>query len=162
MSPARPTEVILGKSIPLVVLFLLQQAILLVLGRVFWGMPFRGSVIEAVVLIVVLVAVEVAFGMLLVTICSTINQVAVFSYLGALLLAGFGGALTPVSQLPRWVQHIAPASPVYWALKGFGVVVAGTSASFLKSVVVLLAFAAGAGALTLWRYRFEEPKTYFP
>jgi ABC-2 type transport system permease protein len=162
-SGAHPAELMVGKALPLVGLLILQQVVLLVAGWRFFDMPWEGSVLAALPLVLAVVTVEVALGMLLVTVCTTIDQLAVASYLGALLLAGLGGALTPVESLPGWVQEIAPASPVYWTLQGFDVVVAGAGGTgdLVAAVSVLLAFAVAAAALTASLYRFDARKHYF-
>jgi ABC-2 type transport system permease protein len=162
-SPAGPAQVLIGKALPLVVLLLVQQVVLLFFGWAFFGMPWHGSVAAAALLIVAMVVVEASFGMLLVTLCGTIDQLAVCSYLGALVLAGVGGALAPLSKLPEWVNKVAPASPVYWMGKGFKVVIVGDGSfgDLLVSVLVLLGFAAGATVIVVWRYRFDAQKTFF-
>jgi ABC-2 type transport system permease protein len=162
-SPAHPAEIMVGKALPLILLLLLQQVVLLAAGRWFFDMPWHGSLAAAGLLASAIVTVEATLGMLLVTLCTTINQVAVLSYLGALLLAGLGGALAPVSTLPGWVQTIAPASPVYWMLKGLDVVISGhgRSGDLIASIAMLMAFATTAAAITAWRYRFDAEKSYF-
>jgi ABC-2 type transport system permease protein len=162
-SPAGPVEVMLGKTLPLLVLLVIQQVALLLLGWAFFGMPWHGSVAAAALLIAAIVAAEASLGMLLVTICRTIDQLAVASYLGALVLAGFGGALAPSSRLPGWADKVAPVSPVYWMEKGFRVVVVADRplSELLTSCAVLAGFALGAAAITVWRYRFDAQKTYF-
>ena len=162
-SPAGPAQVLIGKAMPLVVLLYVQQVVLLLLGRAFFDMPWHGSIAATALLIVAIVSVEASFGMLLVTICGTIDQLAVASYLGALVLAGFGGALAPLSRLPEWVNKVAPASPVYWMGKGFKVVIVGDGSfgDLLVSALVLVGFAACAAAIVVWRYRFDAQKTYF-
>jgi ABC-2 type transport system permease protein len=162
-STAHPAQVMTGKCLPLVALLLLQQAVLLALGRSAFGMPWHGSVAVAALLVAAIVAVEVSLALLLVTLCTSIEQLVGLGYLGAMLLSGIGGALAPLAELPDWVERIAPASPVYWALEGFHVVVAGTqpASAILAPVAVLFAFAAAAAALTAWRYRLDAPKQYF-
>jgi ABC-2 type transport system permease protein len=124
-SGTRPVDVVVGKLLPLAVVFLLQYALLLPLGWAVFGLPFRGSVLGAALVAVVLVAVELGLGLLLSVVCSAINQFNAFVSLGALLLVGVGGALSPVEAFPGWVQAIAPASAVYWSLKGFQTVLTG-------------------------------------
>ena len=162
-SPARPAEVLAGKVLPLLALLFAQQAVLLLVGHELFSMPWRGSVAQAALLIGVLVLAEAALAMLIVSVCRSVDQLTALAYLGALLLGGFGGGLAPLSRLPDWVNDVAPASPVYWALRGLRVVVrhdVPTSHLFV-AVGVLGAFAAGAGLLTAWRFRFDEPKRYF-
>jgi ABC-2 type transport system permease protein len=162
-SPAGPAQVMLGKVLPLLVLLVVQQALLLFLGWAFFDMPWSGSIAAAAILVGAIVAVEASLGMLLVTVCRTIDQLAVCSYLGALALAGFGGALAPLERLPDWVNTVAPASPVYWMGKGFRVVVVADRplSDLLIASAVLLGFAAVGTVVTSWRYRFDARKTYF-
>ena len=36
--------------------------------------------------------------------------------IGGMLLSSLGGALVPLTAMPSWIRHIAPASPGYWAV----------------------------------------------
>lgn len=163
-SPLHARQIMLGKALPLVVLFFVQQIILLFVGWAFFGMPWRGDLAAAALLILAIVAVEVSFGMLVVTFCRTVEQIAVAGYLSALLMVGFGGALAPLSRLPGWAVALAPVSPVYWMEKGFRVLVVGDrpTGDLLVSVGVLFGFATVAALLAVRCYRFDEQKSYFP
>ena len=163
-SPATPTQVLVGKALPLLVLFIAQQLVLLVIGWAFFGMPWRGGIPETALLVVAIVAVETSLGMLIVAFCNTIEQLAVWGYLTALLMVGFGGALAPLSRMPEWVQTAAPASPVYWMERGFDVVLTGdrTFGDLLISVAVLAAMSTCGLVVTARCYRFDAPKGYFP
>ena len=140
-----------------------QQALLLLIGHELFGMPWRGSLAAAALLIGVLVLAEAALAMLIVSVCRSVDQLTALAYLGALLLGGIGGGLAPLSRLPDWVNDIAPASPVYWALRGLRVAVRHDvpTSHLYTAVGVLAGFAAIAAALTVWRFRFDEPKRYF-
>ena len=76
-------------------------------------------------------------------------------YGGGILLTALGGGVAPYWLLPTWVQRIAPASPVYWTLRGFRqVVLDGRSIGAAASPAgVLLGFAAGFGLLAALLYR---------
>jgi ABC-2 type transport system permease protein len=87
-------------------------------------------------------------------------QLNALGNLGALLLAGLGGALTPIPSLPAWARAIAPGTPSYWAMRGFRSVVldgAGVGAVLLPSAM-LLAFAAGLGTVAATRFRVDQRK----
>ena len=163
-SPLRPGQIMLGKALPLVTLFVVQQIILLSVGWAFFGMPWSGDIPGAALLILAIVAVEASFGMLVVTFCRTIEQLAVAGYLSALLMAGFGGALAPLSRLPDWAVTLAPVSPVYWMERGFRVLVAGDrpTSDLLLSAGILFGFATVAALIAVRCYRLDERKSYFP
>lgn len=162
-SPASPLEVVAGKCLPLAVMFLVQQAFLLMFGWLVFDMPWRGSVAAGAVMVVVIVLTELSLGLLVMAACQTLNQLNAVAYLGALLLAGLGGALAPVWALPQWVRHIAPASPVYWALQGLRRIAldGGSFADIGRPVAVLVSVTVVATAISLRRYRHDERKKYF-
>ena len=66
-SGTRPVDAIVGKLLPLAVVFVLQYALLLPLGWTVFGLPFRGSVLGAAP-----VAVELGLGLLLSVVFSAI------------------------------------------------------------------------------------------
>ena len=55
----------------------------------------------------------------------TVQQLNAVTNLGTMLLGGLGGALVPVRELPKWVQPLAPVSPVNWAMEGYRNVILG-------------------------------------
>jgi ABC-2 type transport system permease protein len=156
----RKWEIIVGKLAPWAVIGLIHQVAVFAVGYAVFGLRTRGSWFAIAVLIVFLVTFLLSFGLFLVTVSRTIQQVSAYGTLGSVLLAGLGGALTPVRDLPPWVQHIAPVAPTYWAMRGFRAVILdgrGVSAVLLPCAVL-----AGAAALCLLvaasRFRFDDAK----
>jgi ABC-2 type transport system permease protein len=94
---------------------------------------------------------------------SRVQQVNVVQNIGAMVFAGLGGALAPVSVLPTWMATLAPALPSYWAMRGYRAVIlqGGGLSEVLLPTTVLLGFAAGFVAVALFRFRFEESKAYW-
>lgn len=161
--PVATSELVVGKSLPLIALYLLQSAVLLTAGYFLFDMPLTGSPAALAVAVVAVVASLYALGLMLVSLCRTMNQVTAASNVGGLLLAGMGGALTPVELLPSWAERIAPASPVYWALEALrGVLVDGdTVAELATPLLVLVAITVGALAVALTRFDAAETKEYY-
>ncbi|SDF98802.1 ABC-2 type transport system permease protein [Sinosporangium album] len=157
---ARPGEIVAGRvAVPLGVA-MLQLAVVFAAGGWLYNLRVRGSWPALVVVGAALALCVVLFGMALVALCRTVAQLAVFANLAALLFAGLGGALTPLSMLPDWASPLAPAVPTYWAMRGFTTVVldGGGLAAVLTPVAVLLAFSLGFAVLTLAFFRLEHRK----
>ncbi|WP_197358097.1 ABC transporter permease, partial [Streptomyces clavuligerus] len=124
------------------------------------GLRVRGSWPALAVVGVPLALCVVMAGMALVALCRSISQLTVAANLLALLLAGLGGALTPLSVLPDWARPLAPGVPSYWAMRGFSTVVldGGGVVDVLLPAAVLCGFAAGLTVVTLVFFRSAHPK----
>ncbi len=86
------------------------------------------------------------------------NQLSSVVSLAAVVVAGIGGALAPADALPGWAQTIAPASPVFWMLKGFRAVIldgGGLDATAVPAAVTL-AFAGGMALIAVWRFSVTD------
>jgi ABC-2 type transport system permease protein len=93
-------------------------------------------------------------------VCRSVVQLNALTNAGAMLLAGLGGAVTPVELLPGWARAIAPLTPAYWAMRGFRSVLfdAGGLSSVLLPIGVLLGFSALFTLVAVRRFRVEEAK----
>jgi ABC-2 type transport system permease protein len=161
-SRAGSIEIVIGKILPSAVLMLGQLVVLFLAGIVLFGLEIRGSVIGVAIMMVVSIAMLVAMSMLFVALFRTVNQLMASVQLMAMVLPGLGGALAPVDVLPDWARAIAPISPAYWMLQGFRSVILegrGVDAT-LAPAAVTLAFAAGAAAVAIWRFRISDEKVW--
>jgi ABC-2 type transport system permease protein len=140
-----------------------QQVVLLTAGRAFMDMPFRGTAAACALVIVVTAAVQTSVGFAATAFGRSVQQVTAVANLGALLLAGIGGALTPVELLPSWVQTIAKISPVYWTLLGIrGVVIEGYGVGEVAGAVTVLgSISIVVLVVSIARYRHSEVKTFY-
>ena len=132
-------------------------------GVVLYDLRVRGSAVALALVATALGICVLTFGALLAAFASNANQLNVFANLGGTALAGLGGALVPLSTLPGWARAVAPATPSYWAMRGFRSVIldGGGIGNILVPVLALLAFAAGFAAIVAVRFRFDETKSSF-
>ena len=79
------------------------------------------------------------------------------------IFGAIGGALVPLEGLPGWAHRIAPATPTYWAMRGFRSVIlsGGSLGSQLLPVVVLAAMSTGLALVVLARFRLDDAKIAF-
>ena len=142
-SGATTSEIMLGKLLPNFASLLLLITALLVVGGVLFDLQIAGSPVLLVPLVVALAAFEVAFGVFLASVTRTVSQINAVANLLTFVLAGIGGAITPLESLPGWAQAVSPVSPANWAMRGFGSVirggtgVAGPTIALLAAAVVL-------------------------
>ncbi len=158
-TPARPAEIIAGKLLPVFLMVLAQQFVLFVFGVEVLHLHIRGPLPAMALVGTAFAACIVALGLAVSAVARTAQQVDAISNVGALVVAGLGGALTPVTDLPTWAQSLAPATPAYWALRGFRLGIRGAGfATLALPATVLAAFAAGCLVIGLLRLRMEDVK----
>ncbi|MFZ6002295.1 MAG: ABC transporter permease [Actinomycetota bacterium] len=161
-SRATPAEVMAGKVVVPLMTLALQLTVLIGLGGVLFDLDIRGSLLAMVAVATALALCLVSMGLFLLAVTRTIMQLNAISNLGTMLFAGLGGSLAPISVLPDWARTISPATPSYWAMRGFRDVIDGGGLSEAAlPVAVLLAFALGFGALAALRFHFDEVKVSF-
>ncbi len=112
VSPLSATAVIIGKTIPYLVISLLSTVIILVTGYLAFGVEVKGSYLMLFVSSTLFIMSALAQGILISTI-TTSQQVAFFaaslsSLLPALLLSGF---IFPIAGMPGIIQAITVIVP---------------------------------------------------
>lgn len=160
-SPATSLEIVLGKSIPRVAMVVVQLIVVIGAGIVVFDLNIRGNALALLPLIFTFAISLTLLGVAVTAICSSAQQASAFAYGGMVLFGAIGGAMVPFNVLPQWARAVAPATPTYWAMRGFRSVIldgAGLGA-MAKPVGALAAMSLLFTAIALRRLRFDETKT---
>ena len=147
VTPIRPAEFILGKTLPFFIIGLFDVALISVVGSLWFEVPFRGHLWVMATGAVLFILCMLGVGLLISTVSATQQQAMVtafFFIMPAITFSGFG---FPLSTMPRWMQLASYANP----LRYFLIVVRG---SYLKGVGMeilwpQMAAMAGLGFLLL-------------
>ncbi|MBN1774622.1 MAG: ABC transporter permease [Deltaproteobacteria bacterium] len=112
VTPLRPAELILGKVAPFVLVGLLDVVVALVVSSWMFDVPIRGSLLVVFAGTLLYLLSTVGLGLFISTVSSSQQQafmVGFFVMMPAILLSGF---MTPVENMPDWLQPIAWVNPV--------------------------------------------------
>jgi ABC-2 type transport system permease protein len=157
-SAATTPEIVLGKLAVPYLQALIQSALVLGLGGLLLGLTVRGSWLAMAGVGMAYGLFLVLLGVLVTAVCRTYVRVFAVTYVGALLFAGFGGALVPYGLMPSWAQTLSPLVPSYWAMDGYKAAIAGGDGA-LTAIAVLLGFSLAIGIAALLLLRVDEAKT---
>lgn len=162
-SAASPGDIMIGKLVPVFLLTVVQIGLLLGLGVPLFGLRFAGSVVAAAAVVVALSVSLTAFGVAITALSRTSQQLNAMGSAGSMVFGVIGGAFVPVAVMPGWAQTIAPATPIYWAMRGFGSVTLDTGglAEVALPVAMLIGMAVLFAVVAATRFRFEETKVHF-
>lgn len=162
-SAASTVEIMTGKLLPTFVVAAVQLLGLFALGVVLFDLEISGSVVALTVVSVALSLALLSFGVAVTALSRTSQQLNAFVNVGGLVFATLGGALTPLSVMPGWVQDIAPITPTYWAMESYRTILleAGGLDDIVGNAVVMVLFAAGFATIAVTKFRFEDSKIYW-
>lgn len=151
---ARPIDVMAGKLLPLVLVSIMQQAVLFGVGGSLFGLTVRGPIALLALIAAAQALALVALGVMLSSLLTSMEQLGAITNFLTILFGGLAGALVPFTALPAWAQRLAPATPPYWAMRGYRSVILGQSATTtLESIAVLLLFTAGFVVVAARRWK---------
>lgn len=156
VTPIRPHEFILGKTIPFFLIGLADVALIATVGTFWFRIPMRGSFLVLLAGTVLFLLCMLGVGLLISTVSSTQQQAMVtafFFIMPAIVFSGFG---FPISTMPQWLQLSTYLSPLrYFLIVLRGVYLKGVGLEILWPQFLGMAL-LGVSLLTLSVLRFHK------
>jgi len=142
VTPIRPAELIAGKLLPFVGIGLFIAALVTVAAIIVFGVPFRGSFLDLVLMCLVFLMSTLGVGLLGSTLAQTQQQAMLAVFLVLMPSFLLGGVFYPISNMPGWAQTLANLTPVRYFieivralfLKGAGLDVLAADAAALAAI----------------------------
>ncbi len=127
VTPIRPAEFIVGKTLPFFLIGLFDVSLIGVVGTLWFHVPFRGQILILLMGAILFLLCMLGVGLLISTVSATQQQAMVTAFFFVMPAITFSGFGFPISTMPQWLQYLTYASP----LRYFLVVLRGT---YLKGV----------------------------
>ncbi|HRV80113.1 MAG TPA: ABC transporter permease [Planctomycetota bacterium] len=111
-TPARPSEVMIGKILPYIAVGYIQAGLILLAAHFLFHVPMLGSLVLLMTLILVFITANLALGITFSTVAQNqlqAMQMAFFFFLPSILLSGF---MFPFRGMPEWAQWIGEVLPL--------------------------------------------------
>jgi len=156
VTPIRPIELMLGKTLPFAVVGLWDLLLITVAALVIFRIPFRGSALLLLVCSIVFLMTTLGIGLFISTISQTQQQAMMASFffsMPAFMLSGFA---FPIRNMPVPVQYLTYLNPMrYFTEIVRGIFLKGTGLDVLwPQVLTLLVF--GVAILAVSALRFHK------
>jgi len=157
-SPLKPAIVVIGKVIPYVVLSFLDLILILILGKLVFEVPIRGSLILLLLESLLFIATALSLGIFIST--RTNNQQAamfvslVALFLPTILLSGF---IFPIESMPKVLQWISNITPARWFIVIIkNIMLKGTDITFLwKETLILFGMTVAFIMMSIKNYKIR-------
>jgi len=118
-SPVKPTDVLFGKMLAALVISILQLTIMFVFSWMVFGLPIFKDITSLVLMIIATAFAVSSFGIFLVSIAKSRQQLQGYSTIIIMLMSAIGGSMIPLFVMPEIMQQIAVISVNYWGIQGF-------------------------------------------
>ena len=139
VSPATPVEIALGKLLPPLIVALLQATLFLLIVRLLYGVPFRGSLLVFYTAILAFAAACAGVGLFISSLVHTQQQAFLGAFAVLLPFALLSGFATPVENMPWWLQFVTTINPLAHMLRLMqGLFLKGASVASLAQDLVKL------------------------
>jgi ABC-2 type transport system permease protein len=128
-------------------------------AMIVFGVRIEGSIVGFAMVAVACSVMAATFGLLVAALGRTPGTARGVSTLAVLVMVMLGGAWIPTFLFPKWVQTITVVVPARWAVDGLDATTwrgLGLSSAVVPTLA-LLGFAALFAAVTVARFRWEEP-----
>lgn len=133
VTPFRPFEIMVGKAMPSIFIGLVQATGILLVGQLWFQIPFAGSFFTLYAGLLLFILAAVGIGLQLSAIAQNMQQAMLASFFFMVPFAMLSGMTTPIVDMPRPVQWFTYINPLRYAI------------DFTQRV-----YLEGAGLGTLW------------
>jgi ABC-2 type transport system permease protein len=159
VTPFRPLEILAGKTVPALVIGLVEGSVIVAFAALWFGVPLRGDLPLLYLGLFLYLLAVVGIGLAISSISRTQQQAILGAFLfvvPAVLLSGFA---TPIANMPPAIQYLTLVNP----MRHFLIIVRGTFLQGMPAELVLphlwpmagIALVTLAGASWLFRHRIS-------
>lgn len=159
VSPLVPSEIVIGKIIPGIIIGLLEGALMFIMGTLVFGVPFTGSILLYFFSLLIFVTSISGIGLFISSLSATQQQAMLGTFVFMMPSVLLSGYATPIENMPTWLQPATSIIP----LKFFLIISKGL---FLKAMparivfdniwpVLIIGFINIVGAGLFFRRRLE-------
>jgi ABC-2 type transport system permease protein len=156
VTPISPAELIVGKTLPFLIVGLANVVFVAILGSLWFEVPFRGNILVLLLGTTLFLSSALGVGLLISTVSETQQQAFAISFFyitPTIMLSGFG---YPISSMPTALQWFTNLDPLrFFLIVLRGTFIKGVGLDVLWPQMVAMAI-LGAATLTLSTLRFHK------
>ena len=127
VTPLKPGELILGKTIPYIIIAETQMIVVFAFALLWFSLPFQGDFLLVILASLLFLLSTLGIGLFISTISSTQQQAMMTTFFFIMPFMLFSGFIFPIANMPVIIQYLTYLNP----LRYFLVIVRGV---FLKGV----------------------------
>jgi ABC-2 type transport system permease protein len=155
VTPFTPTEIMIGKAIPIIMVGIVQSTIVLLVAMLWFKIPFAGSLAVLYTGLLFFTIASVGIGLSISAVSANMQQAMLYGFMLIMPLILLSGLATPVRNMPQFLQIATLANPLRFAidlvqrvyLEGVGLL------TVIHDLIPLVIIAALTLPLAAWLFR---------
>ncbi len=154
-TPASKREILLGKTVPYVLLALIDVPLVLVAARLLFNVPLNGSIFELAIAAFFFVVTTVSVGTLISTFARDQQQAMMGAFMFMMPAMLLSGVMYPVENMPaaiKWITYLNPLCHFATLMRNI-MLKGGDAIVVLSHSIALAALAGGAALISALRFR---------
>lgn len=155
VTPIKKYHFIIGKLIPFLIIALFELAFGLLIAKLLFYLPMRGSLFLLFGIAALYMITTLALGLFISTVANTQQQVMFVAFFFMIVFVLMSGIFTPVESMPYWAQKLNYLNPVAWFMRVVRMILLKGSAfdAVKKEFLVLLFYGISIFSFAVRRYR---------
>ncbi|WBX71210.1 ABC transporter permease [Tenacibaculum retecalamus] len=118
-SPLKPMDILFGKMLAALAISITQLIIMFLFSWVVFSLPIFKDITSLILMIISTAFAVSSFGIFLVSIAKSRQQLQGLSTLIIIIFSAIGGSMIPLFIMPEIMRKIAVISVNYWGIQGF-------------------------------------------
>src|SRR5690606_17012487 len=112
VTPFRPGEIIVGKTVPSLLIGLVQATAVLLIAQLWFRLPFAGSFLTLYAGLVLFLLASIGIGLFVSSLAATMQQAMLFAFVLVMPFTLLSGFLTPIANMPPLLQAATMINPL--------------------------------------------------
>ena len=159
VTPLRPSEMILGKTIPFILIAQIQMMAVTAFAKLWFDVPFQGSISLLLLATCLFLLSTLGLGLFISTVSRSQQQAMMTTFFFILPMFMLSGFVFPISNMPRIVQVLTYLNPLRYMLVIIrGIFLKGTGFAILWHqffALALIGLAVFSGAVSRFKKRMD-------
>jgi ABC-2 type transport system permease protein len=155
VTPFSPTEIMIGKAVPIMLIGLMQSTIVLMVALFWFEIPLAGSLLTLYIGLVFFLIASIGLGLSISAVSANMQQAMLYTFMLIMPLILLSGLATPVRNMPQFLQIATLINPLRFAidlvqrvyLEGVGLL------EVIHDVIPLVIISALTLPLAAWLFR---------
>lgn len=116
VSPLKPFEIVIGKTVPALLISLMEGSVIVLAAIWIFQIPFTGSFLYLYFGMFVFISSIIGAGLFISSLCSTQQQAIIGSFIFMTPAVTLSGYATPIENMPVWLQQLTLFNPLRYYL----------------------------------------------